>query len=201
MRRRGKQRFIPLYSVLAILGSLLLTAFIVAADKLADHNIYFYINYRGFTAGKMYVIAVWLACLLFITGLNVFLHRRVRSLLLKGIILLCVLLVACYLAFSTLFTALFAMPRTYVGAVSSDGEHQIIVGEDNRLAAPYGGSIYERTSFFTIRKLGEYEAAGEFSKPFSAGKYYVDWYEETFDIHYNYDGEGNYKTITFQYLK
>ena len=121
--------------------------------------------------------------------------------LFKGIILFGVLLVACYFAFSMLFEALFFMPRSYVGAISPDGEHQIIVGEDNRLSAPYGGTVYERTSRVTVRKLGEYEASENFSKPFSAGKYYVDWNEKDVDIHYDYDGEGNYKTITFKYLK
>lgn len=193
---------IPLYSILSILGGLLIIAFIFLAQKLADHNIHFYINYRGLTTGKVYVIAVWLACGLFLTGINVFLHRTFNSLLFKGAILLCVLCVACYFAFSMLFNALFFMPRSYVGIESPDGEHQIIVGEDSRLSAPYGGSVYERNSMITIRKIGEYEAGVDLYKPFSSGRFYIDWNEETFDIHYDYDGTGeNYKTVTFRYLQ
>lgn len=202
MKKRGRHVFIPLYSTLSVLGSLLIAAFLLVADKLAAHNIHLYINYHGLTIGKVYVIAVWLACILFITGLNVFLHRNFRNMFLKGIILLGVLLIACYLAFSMLFEALFFMPRSYVGLVSPDGEHYIIVGEDNRISEPYGGTIYERTSLITIRKIGEYEAGDDLYKPFSSGKYYVDWNENTFDVHYDYDGTGeNYKTVTFQYLK
>lgn len=202
MRRREKQRFIPLYSLIAILGGLLIVAGIFCAQKLADHNIHFYINFRGITAGKVYVVAVWLACALFVTGINVFLHRRFRSLLLKGVILLGVLVVCCYFAFSMLFNALFFMPRSYVGFISPDNEHYIIVGEDSRLSEPYGGTVYERTSLITVRKIGEYETGEDLYKPFSAGRYYVDWHENTFDVHYDYDGTGeNYKTITFRYLK
>lgn len=200
-RMRHKKRFLPLYSILAILGGLILTAFVIVADKLADKNIYFYINFRGITPGKVYVVIVCLACFLFVTGINAFLHRNFRSFFLKGIILLGVLMIACYLAFSTLFSALFFMPRAYVGAYSPDGQHQIIVGEDNRLSAPYGGTVYERTSLITIRKVGEYEVGGEFAKPFSSGKFYVDWDCETFDVHYDYDNNGNYKTVTFSYVK
>ena len=199
--RRG-ERFIPLYSILAILGGLLIVAGLFLAQKLANHNIHFYINYHGITAGKVYVVAVWMACLLFVTGINVFLHRRFRSMLLKGIILLGVLIVACYFAFSMLFNALFFMPRSYVGFNSPDGEHQIIVGEDSRLSAPFGGTVYERTSIITVRKIGEYEAGVDLYKPFSAGRYYVDWNEETFEVHYDYDGTGqNYKTVTYRFLK
>ena len=201
MKRRGRHVFIPLYSTLSVLGSLLIVAFLIVAQKLAEHNVHFYINYRGITAGKLYVVAVWAACVLFITGINVFLHRNFSNMFLKGVILLGILIVACYFAFSVLFNALFFMPRNYVSMVSGNGEHQIVVGEENRLSAPYGGKIYERTSRFTIRELGEFQADGDFPKPFSAGKFYIDWNEEDFDIHYDYDGEGNYKTVTFGYLE
>ena len=201
MKKRGRHVFIPLYSTVSVLASVLIAVFLFVADKLADHNIHFYINYRGITIGKIYVVAVWLACILFITGLNVFLHRNFGNMFLKGLILLGVLMFACYFAFSMLFNALFFMPRSYVEASSPDGEHQIIVGEDNRLAEPYGGTIYERTSFITIRKIGEFENEGDVYKPFSAGKFYIDWNEESFDIHYDSDGNGNYKTVTFSYLK
>ncbi len=201
MKRRGRHVFIPLYSTLSILGSMLIAVFLFVAQRLAEHNIHFYINYRGITIGKLYVVAVWAACILFITGLNVFLHRNFSNMFIKGMILLGVLVVACYFALSVLFNALFFMPRSYVGIVSSNGEHQIIIGEDNRLSAPYGGTVYERTSRITVRELGKFEADGDFQKPFSAGKFYVDWNKETFDIHYDFDGEGNYKTVTFGYLK
>ena len=202
MNKRGRTVFIPIYSTLSVLGSLMIFAFLFVAQKLAEHNIHFYINYHGITIGKIYVVLVWSACLLFITGLNVFLHRNFSNMFLKGIILLCVLTVACYMAFSMLFNALFFMPRSYVGFHSSDGEHRIVVGEDERLSAPYGGTVYERTSRVTIRKIGKYETGSDLNKPFSAGKYYVDWNETGFDVHYDYDGTGeNYKTVTYQYLK
>ena len=201
MKRKNNQKHIPIYSVLAFAAGLLITAFIIIADKLAERNVYFYINVRGITPGKMYVIAIWLACLLFITGLNVFLHRNFHSLLLKGAILFCVLLVICYVAFSTLFTALFSMPRSYVSYVSEDGKHEIIIGEDNRLSAPYGGTVYERTSRFVIRRVGEYETGAYLYKPFSQGDAFVTWNEADFEIHYDYDGHENETTITFDYLK
>lgn len=199
--RRKKQRFLPLYSIFSIAAALLITVFVIVADKLADQNVYFYINVSGITPGKLYVTAVWLACLLFITGLNVFLHRNFRSLLLKGIILLGALLIICYFAFATLFTALFSMPRSYVSFVSDSGEHEIIIGEDNRVSAPYGGTVYERTSRFVIRKVGEYETGAYLYKPFSQGDAFVYWNETDFEIHYDYDGDGNEKTATFSYWK
>lgn len=203
MRRRvrRKKNFFSFYSFFAILGGLLLTAFVIVADKLADHNIHFYINYRGITAGKIFVVVVFAACFLLVSGIAVFLHRHFKHAFIRGIIILGIMAVACYVAFSTLFAALFFMPRSYAAAVSSDGEHRIIIGEDSRISAPYGGDVYERTSRFTIRKVGEYSTANEFSKPFSSGKFYVDWNENDFDIHYDYDGNGEYKTVTFKYLK
>ena len=60
MKRRGRHVFIPLYSTLSVLGSFLIVVFLFVAQKLAEHNIHFYINYRGITTGKMYVVAVWL---------------------------------------------------------------------------------------------------------------------------------------------
>ena len=60
MKRKNNQKHIPIYSVLAFAAGLLITAFIIIADKLAERNVYFYINVRGITPGKMYVIAIWL---------------------------------------------------------------------------------------------------------------------------------------------
>lgn len=203
MRRRARRKksFFSFYSCFAILSGLLLTAFVLLADKLVEYNVYFYINYRGITTGKMFVVIVFAACFLLVSGIAVFLHRHFKHAFIRGIIILFIMAVACYVAFSTLFAALFFMPRSYVGVVSNDGEHRIILGEDNRINAPYGGDVYERTSLFTMRKVGEYSTTHEFYKPFSSGKFYIDWNEADFDIHYDHNGNGEYKTITFKYLK
>ncbi len=204
MRRRDKRhlRFIPIYSVLATLGGLMLAAFVFVVDKLADRNIHFYINIRGITIGKLLVVAVFGACFLFVTGFIVFLHRNLHFGLIRGLLSLGAMAIACYFAFSMLFAALFFMPRSYVCINSNDGQHSLVVGEDSRLLSPYGGDVYERTTRITMRKLGEYEAGVDLYKPFSARKYQVEWGKESVTIQYDYDGTGNdYRTITFEYIK
>ena len=100
-----------------------------------------------------------------------------------------------------LMSSLF-MPYEYVELVSDDGEHCIIIAEDTYLFSIYGGDIYEKNSFCTMKKLEKYEAGVDSYYPFSDEKYTIVWGEENFEITYDFDGEGKtYQTITVEYLK
>ena len=93
------------------------------------------------------------------------------------------------------------MPRQYVELISPDGEHCIIIAEDVYPFSVYGGNIYEKNSFCTMKKLTKYEAEIDFYKPFSDGRYEIVWGENGFEISYDFDGKGTYKTVTVEYVK
>ena len=94
------------------------------------------------------------------------------------------------------------MPYEYVELMSDDGEHCIIIAEDTYLFSIYGGDIYEKNSFCTMKKLTKYEAGVDAYYPFSNEKYTIVWGEDSVEITYDFDGKGEiYKTITVEYLK
>lgn len=52
-----------------------------------------------------------------------------------------------------------------------------------------------------MKKLTKYEAEIDFYKPFSDGRYEIVWGENSFEISYDFDGKGTYKTVSVEYVK
>ncbi len=179
----------------------LLSIFIFIADLLLDKGIHFYTGMSGFTTGDLFVTIILIGGGLFVSGIAVFLHKNSKKIWIKIIpTLLSALISIAFLIMVLSSTALF-MPHTYVELVSDDEAHHIIIGEDRYFFSPYGGDVFEKTSFCTMKKLEKYVAKKDFYTPFSDGKYSVVWYDENFELHYDSDGNGEMdEKISIEYL-
>ena len=196
-----KKRILPIYSIVAGIISLLLLAFLFFQYYLRKKEIEFYFSADGFVAADMVFILVLIFCFLFVSAVLLIVYRSNHKKWLKILTTVVVVVsIGCFL-FVGSASALF-MPYEYVELMSDDGEHCIIIAEDTYLFSIYGGDIYEKNSFCTMKKLTKYEAGVDAYYPFSNEKYTIVWGENSVEITYDFDGKGEiYKTITVEYLK
>ena len=196
-----KKRFIPLYTIIAGAIGLVLLALLLVIQGLSGRGIALYFGNSGFTANYFILSVALVSGSLIVSAALLFLYQNVKKRKLKVFLALIVILAAGWLMFMGMLTAAF-MPVDYVELVSDDGEHCIIIAEDTYLFSVYGGDIYEKNSFCTMKNLAKYEAGIDYYTPFSDGKYEIVWNEESVEITYDFDGKGEtYKTITVEYLK
>jgi hypothetical protein len=196
-----KKRILPIYSIVAGVISLLLLVFLFFQYYLRKKEIEFYFSADGFVAADMVFILVLIFCFLFVSAVLLIVYRSNHKKWLKILTTVVVVVsIGCFL-FVGSASALF-MPYEYVELMSDDGEHCIIIAEDTYLFSIYGGDIYEKNSFCTMKKLTKYEAGVDAYYPFSNEKYTIVWGEDSVEITYDFDGKGEiYKTITVEYLK
>ena len=194
-----KKRVLPLYSIIASASSFLLLVFWVVLQGMAQKGVLFYIGPNGFTANTL-LFVVFLTCALGASAVVVYACLRVKKKLLQIVLIVAVIIGSAVLLLLASIQSL-DMPRQYVELISPDGEHCIIVAEDVYPFSVYGGNIYEKNSFCTMKKLTKYEAEIDFYKPFSDGRYEIVWGENSFEISYDFDGKGTYKTVSVEYVK
>ena len=195
------KRFIPLYSIIAGAIGLVLLALLLVIQGLSEKGIALYFGNTGLTASHFILCVALVSGVLIASAALLFLYQNVKKRKFKVFLALIVILAAGWFMFMGIATAAF-MPVDYVELVSNDGEHCIIIAEDTYLFSVYGGEIYEKNSFCTMKKLTKYEAGIDYYTPFSDGKYEIVWGEESVEITYDFDGKGDtYKTITVEYLK
>ena len=196
-----KKRFIPLYTIIAGAIGLLLLAFLLVLRGVSERGIVLYFGNIGFTANYLILSVALLSGILIASALLLLLYKNVKKRNIKIFLSIIVILAAGWLMFMGMLTAAF-IPVHYFELISDDGEHCIIIAEDTYLFSVYGGDIYEKNSFCTMKKLTKYEAGIDYYTPFSDGKYEIVWNEESFEIIYDFDGKGEtYKIITVEYLK
>ncbi len=191
----------PMYSIVALSLVFLFSIFIIAADFLVNDGIYFYTGLPFFTTGNCFVMIFLVGGTLFVSAIAVFLHKNLKRKWLKIIItLVSGLISATFLGMVVVSTVLF-MPQTYVEILSDNEEHCIIIGEDCYFFSPYGGDVFEKTSFCTMKKLKKYVADKDFYTPFSDEKYSVIWNAENFELFYDSDGDGEMdERLLIEYL-
>ena len=185
-----KRIHFPIYSIIAFGMVFLLSIFVFIADLLLDKGIYFYTGMQGFTTGDLFVTIFLIGGGLLVSGIVVFLHKNLKKIWLRIIpTLLSALISTAFLIMVIIYNALF-MPHTYVELVSADESHNIIIGEDCYFFSPYGGDVFEKTSFCTMKRLEKYVAKKDFYMPFSDGKYSITWNDVNFELFYDSDGDG-----------
>ena len=196
-----KKRVLPIYSLIAGTIGLLQLTFLLAIQSLPTRGIELYFTPKSYTAADFLWGSVLWISFLFVSAVTVFVLRGgVKKKWLKVIIIIVLVIGVLSFLFWGFAKSMF-MPREYIELVSDDGEHCIVIAEDTYLFSVYGGDIYEKNSFCTMKKLTKYEAGIDFYNPFSDGKYEIVWGEDGFEITYDFDGQGNYKTIMVEYLK
>ena len=195
-----KKRTFPLYSMIALVVSLVPASFLWVADIMSDKNTYFYFGESFFTGG-LFFLCVALVAILWVSALAVFLHRNMAIWWLRILIVLPITGITVWFVVMVLLVTAGFMPHHYVEIQSEDGEHTIVIGEDCYFFSPYGGDVFEKTSLCTMKKLEKYVAKEDFHTPFSDGNYSVIWNDENFELFYDSDGDGeNDEKLLIEYL-
>ena len=185
-----KRIHFPIYSIIAFVMVFLLFIFVFIADLLLDKGIYFYTGMPRFTTGDLFVTIFLIGGGLLVSGIADFLHKNLKLKWLKIIIILLSALISIIFLVMVMISTTLFMPHTYVELLSEDESHNIIIGEDCYFFSPYGGDVFEKTSFCTMKKLEKYVAKKEFYTPFSDGKYSITWNAENFELFYDSDADG-----------
>ena len=188
-----KRIIFPKYSILAFVIILILSLFILTADLLINHDIYLYTGLPGFTTGDLFIAIFMIGGGLFVSAIAVFVHNNLKRKWIRIVITLLSALLSALISIVFLVEVMIYaafMPRTYVELLSDDEAHTIIIGEDCYLFSPFGGDVFEKTSFCTMKTLKKYEAEKDFYTPFSDGNYSVTWNDENFELFYDSDGDG-----------
>lgn len=168
----------------------------VALSALKNSGTYLY--FGGFDSSE--ILRVALGVLLVLFGLTVaFLLFSFKKIKVVAIVVSIILgaVISLFGVFGTLLSLTFAPDYDYYTVTSPDGQHEIIIREENWLFGSWG-DFYEKTSRFTMRKIGEYRT--DDWPTVSQGTYDVEWYEDGFRFEYYY-GNGLYKTVTVEYYK
>lgn len=135
-----------------------------------------------------------------LSGLIVLAHRHVkhkkRTVFISSAVSL---LIMTYLIWLTVTCPpLPTASKTTFVFTSDDKKHEIIVNE-YEYPGPFG-YIYEKNSFCTMKCVGSYSADDKFL-PFAENRFYFVWNEDNFELHYDYDGTGEYKVVRMDYAK
>lgn len=195
-----KKTLFPLYSIIAFAFVLFIAGFVAVTEVFESKNTFFYTGFVKFTTGDLIIWMILIGGGLFVSAIAVLLHKNVRNNLLRVLIVIVAAIASCLLLLGACISAAFE-PKSYVEIVSDDGEHSIVIGEDCYVFSPYGGDIFEKTSFCTMKKIGRYNTKIDYYTPFSDGKYYAVWNETDFQLHYDCDGTGKkYTSVTVKYL-
>ena len=98
------------------------------------------------------------------------------------------------------FSYAFSPSNRYFEYTSNDQKHEIVVNEKSFLLGGWG-DIYEKTSFCTMKKVGEYTTDDGFC-PFTNNAFYFVWNEKGFELHYDYGSSGEeYRVVRMDYAK
>ena len=196
-----KKLIFPRYSIISLSIVALLVLLGCICDRIVEGDTQLYTGLRFFSIDFIRLRVGVAVVILFISALLVFLFKNLKIKWLFRSITAIALTASVFILFY-LFTAILAFsPQSYVELTSDDGQHQIVIAEDCYPFSIYGGNVYEKTSFCTMEYLTKYETQIDDFTPFSDGDYSVTWGEESFELFYDSDGDGELdETITVKYL-
>ncbi|MBE6718603.1 MAG: hypothetical protein E7574_05060 [Ruminococcaceae bacterium] len=186
-----KKIVFPKYAIILLIISAVLFGAYLFVKILENYSIYLYL----FGLGSYEIsVLVMSACVISLLGaVAIFVYKNSVIKILVVIIMAIVIVYVSFWCFS-----IFLLVRgSYDEFTSSDKEHTIVIhDEDGFDLSPhtfYSRNIYEKTSFGTMKKVGD------FSKPISLGDYYLVWNEDNFKLHFENGTDDD--AITIDYIK
>lgn len=191
-----KRIIIPLYSKIAFIVSALMALLHLLIKISETQNLYFFIfkcEAQEFLVSIDFVCVIALISAVAVVIFKNITRKEIKTL--TGILTVAVSVMA-FLFFSA--TAMFSIDNTFFEYTSLDGEHEIVVKESSWLLMG-GGSVYEKTSFCTMKRIGGYSTDDGY-RPFSNKEFYFVWNENNFELHYC-NGRGEYTTAVVEYVK
>ncbi len=186
----------PKYSKIALSMSVVFLGMWLLIKVLEKFNIYLYLF--GVGSEEIIPIITLLGVALLISAIAVLFYKNTRH---KAIVVIATTILSFFLLPYLLLFSLFSMNGTYFEYTSDDEKHDIVVNECAFLLAGYG-DVYEKTSIFTMKRVGGYTTDDGFC-PFSNDAFYFIWNEKDFELHHAYFGKSDkeYKIVKMEYAK
>lgn len=193
-----KRIIFPKLSKTAFIFSALLIVIYFLISNLEKSGTYVYLF--GFGTREILPSAQILCVALLTSALAVLIFKNIRRKALS--IILTVIVSVCSLWYCTLICfSSFSLESKYYEYESDDRNHQIVVRETAGFHE-VDGTIYEKTSVCTMKRVGYYDTNDRY-KPFSDNEVFFVWNENNFELHYAYikSTDPVYKVIEMAYLK
>ncbi len=165
---------------------------------LQKENIYIY--FSGFGTHQILTIITPICVLLFIFAVAVLLYKNLRNEM-WAFVLAGVMLLVAFPIHAFMFA--FSYKNDYYEYTSDDKKHEIVV-HDESVLFDGGGSIYEKTSFCTMKQVGGYNTDDGLC-PFGNDKlFYFVWNENNFELHHAFYGSEKpheFNVVKMEYAK
>lgn len=191
-----KRLVVPRLSVATLIAGIIFIGLWYIVDKLEAMNYYFCIG--TLNTELIYFIILCLGFALVICSVALLLFKNLKR---KWIaFLIAAILVSITVPYLSLTLWSYnIMGNQFVEITSDDGKHNIVIVENSFL---HGGSghIFEKTSAFTMQKIGNYSTNHTFN-PVNKGEYFIEWNENYFVLHYNGHSSDAYEILKTEYLK
>ncbi len=167
----------PKYSKIALITSAILLAIGIIIRLLERQNIYLYLF--GTSNKEIKSITILLVAILIISSISLILYKNTKH---KTLVVVASVVLSFIILSYLSLVSLLSFNGTYFEYTSDDQKHDIVVKECALLLAGWG-DIYEKTSFFTMKKVGSYTTDDGFC-PFSKGTFRFVWNKDNFELHY-----------------
>ncbi len=191
-----KKIIFPKYSKIALIMSGTFLGIWILIKVFENFNIHLYLF--GVGAEEINPIITVLSVVLFISAIGLLLYKNTKH---KDFVVLATAIPSFLILSYLIFFSLLSMNGTYFEYTSDDAKHDIVVNERDFLLAGYG-DIYEKTSFFTMKRVGGYTTDDGF-RPFSNNAFYFVWNEKDFELHYAFfdRNDEEYRIEKMEYAK
>lgn len=187
---------LPKFSKITFIISAILLGVYLLIRIFVKFNIYIYFFKVGVEV--IIPIIIMLDVTLLISAIAVLFYKNTKhkDLTVLTTTILSFLILSCLSMFF-----LFTMDATYFEYTSDDKKHNIVVNEGSFLLSGYG-DIYEKTSFCTMKKVGDYTTDDGF-RPFTEDAFYFVWNENDFELHHSFFGSKSeeYRVVKMKYVK
>lgn len=189
-----KRMVFPLFSRIALVFSGIFLGIYLLNKFLERRNIYIF--FSGLGANEIMPFITILCVALLISAIAVFLYKNCKH---KITVVTLSVILSISVIFFMIVAYAFSPVNTYFEYTSDDQQHEIIVNEKSFLLGGWG-DIYEKTSFCTMKRVGQYSTDDGF-RPFTNNAFFFVWNEENFELHYDYGNPSGYKVVKMEYAK
>lgn len=195
-----KKFIFPKFSKITFIIAFVLffTNFLISGlEKLGVYIYFSVISTQEIIPSVKILCVILLSCALAVFIFNN-INNKVLCIILTVIISVLALAYCGLICFSEL-----SFESKYYEYTSDYNDHRIVVRESTWLLAG-GGTVYEKTSFCTMKEVGYYSTDDGF-RPFSNGAYFFVWNEDNFELHHAFlgasDDKSMYKVVEMEYIK
>ncbi|MBQ8783596.1 MAG: hypothetical protein IJZ57_07485 [Clostridia bacterium] len=185
----------PIFSLVTFIIGVITIALYAIVKVLQTMGTLLY--FSGINTDTLYFTILCAGCMLVLASISVFLFKNFKH---KWISVLISAILTVIIVFIMFFIRVWYISDIdYFEFTSDDGEHSIMIMENSFL---HGGSgmVYEKTSDFTMKKVGNY-SFNHVASPVNNNNFFLVWNEDNFELHFKGNRSGEYDVIIMEYVK